>query len=85
MSDHEHESNDSQPKFVRVIALAYIGRGDTPKAADQRALTVMNNANRHYQAGERVTDDPDFQVLADIDPGSGPGQIDVTDVILYGR
>ena len=85
MAGHEDDHDDSQPKFVRIIALAYIGRGDTPKAADDRALAVMNRANAHYQAGERVTDDPDFQVLADIDPGSGPGQIDVTDVILYGR
>ncbi len=85
MASHENDSDNSSPKFTRIIVLAYIGRGDTPKAADNRALEVMDRANTEYQEGHRVTDDPDLQVLADIDPGSGPGQIDVTDVILYGR
>ena len=75
----------SHKRFRRVLAVAYIAEGDTEEEADDEMVALMDRVNTEYQNGNRVRVELGFQVLLDTDPGSGPGQIRVANIVLYGR
>ena len=85
MAGHENGDNDDHgaPKFLKSLTVTYQGYGDTPKAADDAMLDVMNAANRAYQRGERYISDL-FQINDELDPGGGggPGYLRPADVYI---
>ena len=83
MADHEngHEAPKTG-KFRKSLTVTYQGIGDSPKAADDAMLDVMNKVNRLYQRGERVTDSDLFQINNEVDPGGGPGYLRPSDVLI---
>lgn len=83
MADHEKEAHHDAPKFLKSLTVTYQGYGETPEAAHDSMLDVMNAANRSYQKGKIFVSDR-FQIQNEVDPGGGggPGYLRPSDVLI---
>lgn len=82
MASHDdHETSDEH--FKKRFVGAFTGEGRTPELADADMVALMEKVVKAYKKGQRVVDEVNFAILYEDDPGGGPGNIRVADLVDY--
>lgn len=79
MSSHESTG------FKKRAVYAFRGEGRTAELADADMVALMEKVVKAYKKGRRVVDEVNFAILYEDDPGGGPGNIRVADLVEYDR